>query len=134
MSDQTPELEQFLGIGEGRVIWRLTVTNIVGVVVGFILSQQINTIIGFDGLWQFVMVGLCLFLGFWLTTRHRGIMRLRRWVLLGGLGLRWLVRARTVQTATTTDEDSASYPVRVTRRGTTILDQSRNNSHTLQDH
>ncbi|HEU4321775.1 MAG TPA: hypothetical protein VFS21_01380 [Roseiflexaceae bacterium] len=89
MADRFPELEQFLGRGDERVFWRLSMLNIGGALLGFFLGQRLGELAGMHGP---ALVGLALLpaiLGIWFTSKHRGVLRMQRlW-----LWVRWRVRS-----------------------------------------
>lgn len=87
---QFPELEQFLGRGEEKVWWRLSLLNAGGALLGFFIGQRAGELAGLRGP---VLIGLALVVacvGIWATSKRRGVIRAQRtW-----LWLRWAVLRR----------------------------------------
>jgi hypothetical protein len=89
---QHPELEQFLGRGDEKIFWRLSLLNAGGAILGFLVGQRLGELGGLHGP---VLIGFAALLGIagvWATTKRKGVVRAQRtW-----LWLRWLV-ARQVK-------------------------------------
>lgn len=91
------ELEQFLGRGEEKAIWLLSMKNIVGLIAGGLLGQRLGTVLVGDG--GLVLLGTVLgaALGIALTFQHHGLLILRRLVIRLRFYLRRAITPRTVE-------------------------------------
>jgi hypothetical protein len=122
-----PELEHFLGIGEGKLIWRLSVKNVGGLLGGAFLSHRLATSVGVDGLPVLLLTLVGTVLGVWLTTQHHGMTRILRVLLMLRFVAVGLVGGRTldaVQLYTVADDTTPRIRVKA-RQGGTVLTLGR---------
>lgn len=113
------ELEQFLGRGNERVWWILSMKNIGGGVIGAMTLNQVGQLLGGGG----TMIALSvigLLLGLWMTWNRRGLIRLRRWLVAARFLLARAIHApqATLDMATifTTPDAPVSMPLHLVPR------------------
>ncbi|HEX6291291.1 MAG TPA: hypothetical protein VFZ66_19060 [Herpetosiphonaceae bacterium] len=102
------ELEQFLGRGEEKAVWLLSIKNIGGLIGGGVLGHRLGSLVFGDGLGVLLCTLLGALAGLILTFQQHGLLILRRLVIRVQFYLRRAVRARTL------DAD-AIFPVNVPR-------------------
>jgi hypothetical protein len=90
------ELEQFLGRGEEKAVWLLSVKNIGGLIGGGILGQRLGTALFGSGALVLLCTVLGAVLGITLTFQHHGLLILRRLVIRARFYLQRAIRPRVV--------------------------------------
>ena len=119
-----PELEQFFGVGEGKLFWRFTLKNVGGFLVGGFLGHRVATVLGQEGLPVMLLSAAAAAIGIWLTTQQRGMMRLLRlWLLVRFLAASYLGERKLASSDIYTTADESTKPrMRVrARRGGVLL-------------
>ena len=91
-----PELEQFIGRGQGKAWLIFTWKNVGGMVGLGYIAMNIGQIMG----GTMVLVPLGVLLGFWATQPQGGMIRLRRWVQLVWFYVMSVIDLPTIDTAT----------------------------------
>ena len=106
------ELEQFLGRGEEKAVWLLSVKNIGGLIGGGILGQRLGTVLFGSGALVLLCTVLGALLGITFTFQHHGLLILRRLLIRARFYLQRAIRPRVI-------DAEGIFPVR-TRQATPI--------------
>lgn len=117
------ELEQFLGRGEEKAVWLLSMKNIGGLILGGLLGQRLGTVLFGAGVGVLLCTLLGAGLGMALTFQYHGLLILRRLVIRLRFYLRRAVAPRTVDAeAIFTVVEQHELPIRVFHHdGTPVL-------------
>jgi hypothetical protein len=129
------ELEHFLGVGEGKLIWRLSVKNVGGLLGGAFLSHRLATSVGLDGFPVLLITLAGTVLGVWLTTQHHGMTRILRVMLMLRFVALQVVGGRTLDAAqlyTVADDTTPRIRVKA-RQGGTVLTLGRGSRALRED-
>lgn len=117
------ELEQFLGRGEEKAVWLLSMKNIGGLILGGLLGQRLGTVLFGAGVGVLLCTLLGAGLGMALTFQYHGLLILRRLVIRLRFYLRRAVAPRTVDAEAIFTVDAVQeVPIRVFHHdGTPVL-------------
>jgi len=117
------ELEQFLGRGEEKAIWLLSLKNMGGLIIGGILGQRLGTILVGEGSLVLLCTILGAVLGITLTFQYHGLMILRRLGIRARFYVQRALRPRVIDAeAIFAALEQQTYPIRIERLdGTPVI-------------
>lgn len=90
------ELEQFLGRGEEKAVWLLSMKNIGGLILGGLLGQRLGSILFGEGIGVLLCMVFGASIGIALTFQYHGLLILRRLVMRLRFYLQRAVAPRTL--------------------------------------
>jgi hypothetical protein len=115
-------LEQFIGRGEEKAIWVLSMKNIGGLIGGGLIGHRLGSLLVGDGLGVLLCAVLGALLGIALTFQFHGLLILRRLLIRARFYLWRAVRPCTVDAeAIFAVVEPTDSPIRVALRDGTPL-------------
>ena len=94
------ELEQFLGRGEEKAVWLLSMKNIGGLILGGILGQRLGAVLCGAGIGVLLCMLLGAVLGMAVTFQYHGLLIGRRLTMRVRFYLRRAVRPQEIDADT----------------------------------
>lgn len=90
------ELEQFIGRGEEKAVWLLSMKNLIGLILGGVVGHRLGTVLVGTGVGVLLIMLLGALVGSVLTFQYHGLLIARRLVLRLRFYLRRAIRPQQI--------------------------------------